>query len=1133
MKKKFIAFLFFNVFLILFSEIPDTTNAIDETEIIKSRTGENKAGIYFKNIEQDKAVLFLDGFWDAELFASASFEFFTGYSKINSFQPIFKQKANLSLWLFLNKQFYFDILYKDDYKKSVLALGYFGKGESYIKHIRAGNSGIKFPSNYGFIKAGGGNIIAPGIMGTFAGENWNADIMLRYESAEYNSKTFYGKNEVIKTKIDINNWAKAQYFYIPVHADNLYGKTLRVFVKDYSNSDWRELPPDEFSINPREQTLALKKSFPNGAAVEYFFSPTEESDANEFLSGVKTYFTSVGGSNLIKTNITNYKTNINGKDFLLLKEKDSFSPFEIASRYNISKNKTYDFIKLIEASSENEANGFDIYINSSEIFTDNFEKITFIQTSAKDEEYSFNNPKQMFPFVNTDKEIYIPNTLNNKASSKFILYGNYIPVSEFLLNENTIPGTIHVYKNKIEIFNFNYNENTNIITLEHEILPNDLIEIQWQEGKTYSDSGTIKFAGGIHWYPIKELDIFFAGAGDWQISKQKKELSDSYKFSSGIKLAKYNITTGSEFGFDVVVNKNEKIRKQNYIFDNKTYFDYTINDIIYEKNNQPVFSNPHIYIDGNFKTISQNKSIKINSKMETSIDLWKINLAGTLSLQNKNESNTNHNNVIESYGHSVMIPVYFFNASEYFFINQNEEVLRRTCMLGFEKYAALNYLTAIDYNKEFTNQKIQAVISPIIPKQDFGILYSAISFSVNQKYKTLYNTSNLGYTKAWIKSLIDMYSEGVNNAENRNSELKIIFNLFSDTSASIKNTKLLGFNLEGIAAAKIYNSNNPQCEEETKFSISIPFEVKNIFFTPIFERKIVKQKTGSEMQYQKKYSDDIHYLFIGMGEQYWLFSKPIFYDLIDKRINKQIQLNNLHNYMFYNSYSLNISRLISTTMSDLYLPLEFNTKFSRIVKSEKSFTQASNIYSLDFLIKYTALNISGKYGYFNLFNWYDQDELNRIYKWNFSFGKEFFKFKFNSFHSLYYFFGARSRITFENDFNCTAIKLKESKIKSEEWKEKFSFSFVSESNYSLPHLIIQSFSKIKLLDSREEKFSIELSQKINSKKLNYTLSFKHSQITKIGEHGEIKLFAEFSGSSTDRNSFLLNITAGISGKVEY
>lgn len=84
MKKKFIAFLFFNVFLILFSEIPDTTNAIDETEIIKSRTGENKAGIYFKNIEQDKAVLFLDGFWDAELFASASFEFFKGYSKINS-----------------------------------------------------------------------------------------------------------------------------------------------------------------------------------------------------------------------------------------------------------------------------------------------------------------------------------------------------------------------------------------------------------------------------------------------------------------------------------------------------------------------------------------------------------------------------------------------------------------------------------------------------------------------------------------------------------------------------------------------------------------------------------------------------------------------------------------------------------------------------------------------------------------------------------------------------------------------------------------------------------------------------------------------------------------------------------------
>lgn len=1132
MKKIYIAFLLFNIFRILFSEIPDSTNITDETEIIKKRTGENKAGIYFKNIEQNKAILFLDGFWDAEVFASATFEFFKGYSKINSFQPIFKQKANLSLWLFLNKQFYFDILYKDDYKKSVLALGYFGKDDSYIKHIRAGNSGIKFPSNYGFIKSGGGNIIAPGIMGVFAGKNWNADIMFRYESSEYNSKTYYGKNEVVKTKVDIANWAKAQYFYIPT--GNLYGKSLRVFVKDYSHSDWRELPANEFSINTREQTLTLKKSFPNGAAIEYFFSPSEETTINEFLSGIKTYFSSINEiKDLIKEDISDYKKDNNGKNILLLKEENNFSPFEIASRYNSSKNNTYDFIKLIETSTENEATGFDIYINSSELFTDTFEKITFIQTSVKNEEYNFNNPKQMFPFADTDAKIYIPKTLHNITSSKSVLYGNYIPVSEFLLNENTIPGTIRVYKNKMEVFNFSYNENTNIITLKQEILPNDLIEIQWQEGKTYSDSGVIKFAAGIHWHPVKELDIFFAGAGDWQISKQKKELFDSYKLSSGIKFSKYNITTGSEFGFDAIINRNTKTKEQNYIFENKTYFDYTVNDTIYEKNNQPIFSNPHIYIDGTFKTISQNKRVKINSKMESSIDLWKINLAGTLSLQNKNENNITHNNIVESYGHSVVIPIYFFNASEYFFINQNEEVLRRTCMLGFEKYVSVNYLTAIDYNKEFTNQKIQAVISPIIPKQAFGIFYSALSFSVSQKYKTLFNTSNLGYTKAWTNSLIDMYSAGVHKAENRNSALKIIFNLFSDTAPSVKNAALSGFNFEGSAAAKIYNTTNSQCEEETKFSISIPFSVKTIFFTPIFERKILKQKSETQMQYEKKYSDDIRSLFIGMGEQYWLFSKPIFYDLIDKKINKQIQLNNLHNYIFYNSYGVYISRLISTTISDLYVPLEFNTKFSRIVKSEKSFPQASNMYSLDFLIKYTALNISGKYGYFNVFKWYEQDELNRVYKWNFYFGKDFFKFKFNSFHSLYYFFGSRSRITFENDFNCTAIKLKGSKIKPEEWKEKFSFSFVSESNYSLPHLIIQSFSKISLSNSREEKFSVELSQKINSKKLNYMLSFKHSQITKIGEHGEIKLFAELSGASTDRNSFLLNITAGISGKIEY
>ena len=177
-------------------------NIDEEINLIKNRTGENKANLYFKNFNGKNAVLFLDGFWELNLLGTASFEFFNNYTKLNSIQPVFKQQANLSLWLLLNKSFYFEVLYKDKFEKSVLAFGYFGKDDSRIRHIRIGNSGIKFTSTYKFITTGGGNIIAPGLMGTFAGKNWQADTIVRYESSVFNSKTYNGKNELIKNKID-------------------------------------------------------------------------------------------------------------------------------------------------------------------------------------------------------------------------------------------------------------------------------------------------------------------------------------------------------------------------------------------------------------------------------------------------------------------------------------------------------------------------------------------------------------------------------------------------------------------------------------------------------------------------------------------------------------------------------------------------------------------------------------------------------------------------------------------------------------------------------------------------------------------------------------------------------------------
>ncbi|WP_253678264.1 hypothetical protein [Treponema sp. OMZ 788] len=110
MKKKALILILFCVFFSSLAygfDTDENSNVDFGIDLIKNRTGENKAGQYFKNFGKENIILFLDGFWDLEFLGLSSFEFFAGYAKVNSFQGVFKQKANLSLSLLLNQAFLF------------------------------------------------------------------------------------------------------------------------------------------------------------------------------------------------------------------------------------------------------------------------------------------------------------------------------------------------------------------------------------------------------------------------------------------------------------------------------------------------------------------------------------------------------------------------------------------------------------------------------------------------------------------------------------------------------------------------------------------------------------------------------------------------------------------------------------------------------------------------------------------------------------------------------------------------------------------------------------------------------------------------------------------------------------------
>lgn len=440
----------------------------------------------------------------------------------------------------------------------------------------------------------------------------------------------------------------------------------------------------------------------------------------------------------------------------------------------------------------------------------------------------------------------------------------------------------------------------------------------------------------------------------------------------------------------------------------------------------------------------------------------------------------------------------------------------------------MSHLTFINYDKELTEQKITSTLSPIIPSSEKGSFFIEAGINLNQKYKTEYNISDTGYTNAWQKSLIDLYSQGVENAKLRNEKFHFIFNWFDSTITDYSNGfHFSGFNFDSHISAD--NNENSDKTHTIYYSFRLPMSFKNIFITPLWERqgsKILKNTIS------KNYKEDFNLIFRGIEEQPWFFSTPIFFDFFDKKILSNIQSSNTNIYVFFNTYGLEMSRLIYYDIKDIYIPTEFSSKLSRIIKSDNAKELGTDYYRLAFTINYLTLNLSGKNGFLDWFKNYEQDELNRNYKWSFDFNKNIFIFNFKCIHKLYFYLQKENKIGFENIFDISAEK-RNQKLKTSSWNEDFSFLYIFEGNKSMPKMLLSFFTNESLYDEREEKLTVSVFKENAFDNVRYKFAFKHTQKTKIGRNGEIKIFAGINIASTKHQSVLLNLTLGIAGKVEY
>ena len=537
---------------------------------------DDPTSIYNFSVYDNEVEFILDGSWSLDFNNAASITFEGNTPVVSTSSPVFTQAVDLSSWVFLDKTWYFESSFAEEFTKNSVAAGYIGNDENVVKHVRVGNSGITFPDSYPFVEIGGGTVIAPGIMGSFAGDNWKADTIIRYDTSVSNELVLSGMNEVTDEYVSVTDTVIGKWFILP---DEPVTGSVVVYVEDDSGSvketsgrakgrRWRKLNQSEFTVSGTKGTIQLDTAVTGSVAAIYTggyatVGGNPGASLSNFVTDTRRYFDFCAESNSISLP-TDYLPNPDGSDYdteltdrflisldgetaLLIRESGYFSPFEVRSRY------------------EGDGTDADIVYEESGISPDYLSVTDYDNTyaeiyrtdtqSASDER----SAESRFPLAAEFPKLYMSSFGGKKPDTDLtVRCRTYRQISTISLGTDVIPGTIQVRRSGVTDTAFTYNSNSGLLTLAKKPESTETIRITWMESNSAARNAVFTLGGGAEWNPLPSLAVTAATVFRWNISKNSftdsSETSPgSFLVSTGLSYTGEGISASTAFAFDVSV----------------------------------------------------------------------------------------------------------------------------------------------------------------------------------------------------------------------------------------------------------------------------------------------------------------------------------------------------------------------------------------------------------------------------------------------------------------------------------------------------------------------------------------------------------------------------------------------------
>lgn len=588
------------------------------------------------NVEFD-----LSGFWKAEFTGSLISSFGNGHDfSVSTGIPIFKQEVDLSTWVLLNKHWFFESNFADNFKKNTLAIGY--KDGSIVKSARLSNRNITFPSTYsseflGYSISGGENQ-SPGFSAHLESpiNKWNADFLIRYDMTAPHSKTFFGLNSVTDIKSSISNFLYGKSYHFPESSQielssikDIYVESKNGTYTDSFGKKYKKLSITDYTYLSSRNELLLSKNANAGKNND--FIPTvlitfiSDSSVNSIISKTGSYSApeSFAGKIQEQFNQAEKKYNledfsytktaaIEGKQALVIQSSYGFCPYVSLNIYDCGLSQNAD-LSVINSSSDQPSKTY--------IAAQLEESYTQLQEDFFNEKHLYakiinqDNTDSLYPFAQDVPEIYL--NLTNYSDFQ-LLTRNYSPVKELEIGTQVAAGTVQVYKNGILDNSAIYNKDNGTVTLSSSVSQTDKIYILWQEDSNNFANGTFtagtgykynfnsNFSGDIsltaHWpltfnNPYSTVDNIQRGfaALSAGINYEKDDFSISDK--TAVALSKENATD------KLLVAYQKENTDQTYYLDSNAGYPVNANPIITNNPSQIHLLQENNYTINNFNGI--------------------------------------------------------------------------------------------------------------------------------------------------------------------------------------------------------------------------------------------------------------------------------------------------------------------------------------------------------------------------------------------------------------------------------------------------------------------------------------------------------------------------------------------------